>query len=48
MPTIKAALDAVRAELGEPDVPQPESPAEDADESETDKPASRSGNGDDA
>jgi hypothetical protein len=46
MPTVKAALDAVRAELGEPGISQPEGPAEDADEGETDKPASRSANGD--
>jgi hypothetical protein len=46
MPTVKAALDAVRAELREPGIPRPEGPAEDADEGETDKPASRSANGD--
>jgi hypothetical protein len=46
MPTVKAALDAVRAELGEPGIPRPEGPAEDADEGEPDKPASRSANGD--
>ncbi|OBI45808.1 hypothetical protein [Mycobacterium sp. E796] len=39
MPTIQAALDAVRAELGQPGIPQPES--------DTDEPASRSDNGDD-
>jgi hypothetical protein len=38
MPTVQAALDAVRAELGEPGTPQPEG--------ETDEPASRSENGD--
>lgn len=32
MPTITAALDAVRAELGEPGIPQPENPAEPASE----------------
>jgi len=50
MPAVTVALDAVRAELGEPDLPQPESPAsetgEDTDEDEPDEPASRSGNGD--
>jgi hypothetical protein len=46
MPTVKAALDAVRAELGEPGIPQPEGPAEDADEGETDKPAATSASGD--
>lgn len=45
LPTVKAALDAVRAELGEPDTPQPESPARDAGEGETDKSASRGANG---
>ncbi|HWT49239.1 MAG TPA: hypothetical protein VN255_11890, partial [Mycobacterium sp.] len=30
MPTVKAALDAVRAELGEPGIPQRDGPAEDA------------------
>jgi len=46
MPTVKAALDAVRAELGEPGVPEPEGSAGDGDGAETDKPASRSANGD--
>ncbi|MGO9929410.1 MAG: hypothetical protein ACLPLP_25715 [Mycobacterium sp.] len=57
MPAVKAALDAVRAELGEPGTPQPESPAseaeevaeevadEDVGEGEIDKPASKSANG---
>jgi hypothetical protein len=31
MPAVKAALDAVRAELGEPGIPQTEEPAGDAD-----------------
>jgi hypothetical protein len=44
MPTVKAALDAVRAELGEPDIPQPQSPAEDTGEGETDNPPPRSAN----
>ncbi|WP_197501675.1 hypothetical protein [Mycobacterium sp. 852002-51057_SCH5723018] len=48
MPTVKAALDAVRAELGEPGIPPPESPDPDADGGDTDKPASRSANGDDS
>jgi hypothetical protein len=38
MPTVQAALDAVRAELGEPGTPQVEG--------ENDEPASRSENGD--
>ncbi len=46
MPTITAALDAVRAELGEPGIPPPESPAGDAGAGETEKPASRSANDD--
>jgi hypothetical protein len=46
MPTVQAALDAVRAELGAPGIPQPESPAEDAGECEIDESASRSENGD--
>jgi hypothetical protein len=46
MPTVKAALEAVRAELGEPGTPQSESPAEDEGEGGTDKPGSRSANGD--
>jgi hypothetical protein len=45
MPTVQAALDAVRAELDEPGIPQP-STAEDADEGETGEPASRSADGD--
>lgn len=48
MPTVKAALDAVRAELGEAGIPQPESPTPDAGGEDTEKPASRSGNGDDS
>jgi hypothetical protein len=48
MPTVKAALDAVRAELGEPGIPEPESPTQDADEGNTDNPASGSAKGDDA
>jgi hypothetical protein len=51
MPAVKAALDAVRAELGEPGTPQAESPAqdpgEDVGEGEIDKPASSSANGED-
>jgi hypothetical protein len=46
MPAVQAALDAVRAELGEPGIPHPENPAGDAGGSETEKPASRSENGD--
>jgi hypothetical protein len=46
MPTVKAALDAVRAELGEPDITPPETPTEDVGEGETDESASRSANGD--
>jgi hypothetical protein len=46
MPTVKAALDAVRAELGEPGIPQPESPAEPPSEDGTGKSASRSTDGD--
>jgi hypothetical protein len=46
MPTVQAALDAVRAELGEPGIPPAESPAEDAGTRVTDTPASRSANGD--
>jgi hypothetical protein len=45
MPTVKAALDAVRAELGDPGIPPAEGPAEDADAGETEKPGSRSANG---
>lgn len=46
MPTVKAALDAVRAELGEPGISQPADPAAAADPGETEKPAPRSANGD--
>jgi hypothetical protein len=46
MPAVQAALDAVRAELGEPGISQPESPAEDAGEGDTDKSTSRSADGD--
>jgi hypothetical protein len=42
MPTVRAALDAVRAELGEPGIPQPERPAEPASEDGIGKSASRS------
>lgn len=42
MPTVKAALDAVRAELGEPGIPPPSGPDEDADGGEEEKPAPRS------
>lgn len=42
IPTVQAALDAVRAELGEPGIPQ----VGEAGGGETDKPASRSANGD--
>jgi hypothetical protein len=42
MPTVKAALDAVRAELGEPDIPRPEGPAAEPGEGETEKPGSTS------
>jgi hypothetical protein len=46
MPTITAALDAVRAELGEPGIPQPENVAEPASEDGIDESASRETNGD--
>jgi hypothetical protein len=46
MPTVKAALDAVRAELGESDISQPESPAGTSGGDGTDKPASTSAYGD--
>jgi hypothetical protein len=46
MPTVKAALDAVRAELGEPGIPQPENPAEPAGEDGIDKSDSGSTDGD--
>ncbi len=46
LPTVMAALDAVRAELGEPGIPPPESPAEDDAAGGTEKPGSRSANGD--
>jgi hypothetical protein len=42
MPAIVAALDAVRAELGEPGTPRSESAAEGDDAGETEKPASNS------
>jgi hypothetical protein len=48
MPTVKAALDAVRAELGEPGIPPSESPGPDAGGDDTEKPASRSADGDDS
>jgi hypothetical protein len=47
MPTVKAALDAVRAELGEPGIPQPEHPAEEASEDGVGKSASKSRNDED-
>jgi hypothetical protein len=46
MPTITAALDAVRAELGEPGIPQPEKPADPASEDGVDGSASGSTDGD--
>lgn len=46
MPTVLAALDAVRAELGEAGIPPPESPSRIAEEDTTEKPASRSGDDD--
>jgi len=46
MPTITAALDAVRAELGEPGVPQPENGAEPASEGGIDESASKGTDGD--
>ncbi|OBF00839.1 hypothetical protein A5775_04950 [Mycobacterium sp. 852002-10029_SCH5224772] len=42
MPAVTAALQAVRAELGEPGIQPAESPAEDVGGDETEKPASRS------
>ena len=47
MPTVQSALDAVRAELGEPGIPQPTGPAADAGEADAEKPASRSANDED-
>ncbi len=46
MPTVAAALDAVRAELGEPGIPQLDDPAEDAGGQKTPKSASRSADAD--
>jgi hypothetical protein len=46
MPTVQAALDAVRAELGEPGIPQADGFVEDAGEAENPKSASRSANAD--
>jgi hypothetical protein len=46
MPTITAALDAVRAELGEPGIPRPEHAAEPAGEDGIDESASSGTNGD--
>jgi len=46
MPTFRAALDAVRAELGQPGGSECEGPAEDAGESKSDKPASNKAKGD--
>lgn len=46
MPGVAAALQAVRAELGEPGIQPAESPAEDVGGEETEKPASRSEDGD--
>jgi hypothetical protein len=43
MPAVKAALDAVRAELGEPGIPQTEERAGGADADASEKPALRSG-----
>jgi len=42
MPTVAAALDAVRAELGESGIPRPDDPAEDVGGEKTPKSASRS------
>ncbi|CQD04087.1 hypothetical protein BN1232_00591 [Mycobacterium lentiflavum] len=42
MPTVQAALDAVRAELGEPGIPRPDGPAEDSGGAENTKSAPRS------
>jgi hypothetical protein len=49
MPTVRAALDAVRAELGDPGIPQPEgqeAPQAPEDPSGIGESASRSANGD--
>jgi hypothetical protein len=46
MPTVQAALDAVRAELGEPGIREDESHAEEGGADDTEKPASRSEDGD--
>jgi hypothetical protein len=46
MPTVWAALDAVRAELGQPGVPECEGAAEDEGKSKSDKPASKKAKGD--
>jgi hypothetical protein len=46
MPTITAALDAVRAELGEPGIPQPENVAEPASADGNDESAPKGTNGD--
>jgi hypothetical protein len=46
MPAVKAALDAVRAQLREPDISQPKSPTDGKGGDETDKPASTSTYGD--
>lgn len=46
MPTVRAALDAVRAELGEPGIPPPDDPAAGVGGDETEKPGSRSANDD--
>jgi hypothetical protein len=46
MPTVQAALDAVRAELGEPGISQSENRAEEAGTSKTDESASTSGDED--
>jgi hypothetical protein len=48
MPTVKAALDAVRAELGEPGIPPGEGPGPGAGGGDTEKTASRSADGDDS
>ncbi|HWF26864.1 MAG TPA: hypothetical protein VG327_00535 [Mycobacterium sp.] len=48
MPTITAALDAVRAELGEPGIPQAANAVEPAGEDEIDESASTGDNGDDS
>jgi hypothetical protein len=48
MPTVKAALDAVRAELGEPGIPPAEGPGPDTGGGDTEKTASRSADGDDS